>query len=280
MKNWIRALLMIAAGCSAVGSETVQTFTVDYPESAAAPIVLEISSGTLNVTPGEGSGVQGQVTTNVRDWMVSQSADADGTQRVVQGSTRSQVIPNAVNRWDVTLGTGQSLGLVVNHGAAAANLELGDVPLRSLEVNGASGNLTVTFASANPLADSTRARIQTVNGNVTINGVFNSRFTDWSVVSGAGNVTVELGNGDLMHDLNTTIETRVGDIALRIPLGTAARVMFTGSSGRVLRVSPEFVETSRYVYETAEYTSGSRPRVQFSIRTTAGDLSLVVVPAR
>ena len=45
-----------------------------------------------------------------------------------------------------------------------------------------------------------------------------------------------------------------------------------------MEVSPEFIEVSRNVYETAQYADGEGPRVQIAVRTTAGDLRLIAVP--
>jgi hypothetical protein len=280
MKTWMAGLILLAAGCSAAGSSAVQTFEFDYPESDPAPIVLQIDSGTLNVMPGAGTGVQGQVTTNVQAWQAQVSLDGDGTQRVMQGDSRNQVIPNASNVWDVSLGTGQPLALTVNHSAAAANLALGGLPLRTLNLNGTTGDSLVTFTEANPLEEGVRARVQMTNGDVSMSGVFNSRIVDLAVVTVAGKAIIDFGGGTLTQNFNSSIETRVGDVTLSIPIGTAARVMFTGASGRALRVSPNFVEVSDNVFETAEYSNDSRPHVQISVTTLAGDLTLLAVPAQ
>ena len=281
MKKWLvaaLALVLMSAACGAAGSETAKTFEFDYPDVDPAPVVLDIQTGTLNVRPVDGKSVKGTVTTNVRAWQVSQTTDSDGTQHVTQGEARDAVIPNASNRWDVDMGTGQPLALTINSLAASSDLKLGKLPLRDLEISGTSGDQVLEYDSPNPLDDGGTLQIHLTSGNVTVNGVFNSHVGTLQSVTTGGNQSFDFGNGDLVQDMQMDIEARIGDISLRIPIGTPTRVMFTGASGRVMAHSPEFVEVSSGIFETAEYTAGDTPHVEITVQTVAGDLRMFAVP--
>ncbi len=270
-------MVLLLAACSTTGSESNQSFAFDYPERNPAPVELNILNGVLNVSSGEIEGVQGEVKTNVSAWRVSQTASGDGGQRISQGNSRNEVIPGATNQWDVVMGTGRPLALTINSQSANANLNLGGLSLDSLVAAGTDGDYVVNFDGPNPL-ESSRIRIGLTTGSITMTGIFRSRVRELVGMTTGGNQSYEFGGGDLIDDLTGDIETRTGDVVLRIPTGTAARVSFTAASGRVLQTSPEFVEVAENVFETAEYTNGDQPRVQIAVRSVAGDLRLFVMP--
>lgn len=270
--------MLFAAACSTAGREITQTFEFDYPDTEPAAVVLDMRTGTLNLRPVAGNSVRGQVTTNVDQWRVSQTVTEDGAPRIVQGESRNQVIPNATNRWDVEVGTGQPLALTINLMAASSNLELGGIPLTALTLTGTSGSQSLDYRTPNPLDDGGRLRIDMKTGDVTVSGLFNSRIRELTSITTGGDQTIEFGGGELVQDIRGNIETSTGNVTLRIPNNIGVRVTFTGASGRVMEVSPEFIEVSRNVYETAQYADGEGPRVQIAVRTTAGDLRLIAVP--
>lgn len=273
--GWLVTLLL--AACSATGAEKNQSFSFDYPDTEPAPVVLDIHTGVLNLTASDIEGVRGRVTTNVSAWQVSQTIDANGAPRVTQGQTRAEVIPNTTNRWDVEMGTGHPLALTINSGSASANLGLGGLSLASLTASGTSGDYVVNFGALNPLENS-RVRIELTSGSITMNGIFRAHISELVGITTGGNQSYEFGGGELTGNLLGDIETRTGDIVLRIPIGTAAHVSFTAASGRVLQSSPEFIEITENVFETVEYANPDVPRVQIAVRSVAGDLRLFAVP--
>jgi DUF4097 and DUF4098 domain-containing protein YvlB len=277
LKWWIVVLLL--AGCAAASNvESSQTYELNYPEQEQVTVALVIRDGTLNVSPAAGQALRAQVTTNVRDWLPTLSEAAAGTLRMTQGESRNAVIPNARNRWDVTLGSDQTVALSVDLGAANSELTLGGLALSRVNVQGLTGNTTITYNRPNALEDGGQMQIALTSGNLNLNGVFYSHITELQSVTTGGNQDIEFGPGTLTQDFRANIEARTGNVVLRIPTGTAVRVMFTGSSGRVLGVSPEFQEVSRWVYETPEYANADQPRMQITVRTVAGDLRLIGVP--
>ncbi len=279
MKIWkVLTLLLLAAACSTTGSETTQSFSFEYADADPAPVILEMRTGTLNLTPVDGNSVQGQVTTNVDSWRVSLNEEAGGAQRVVQGQARNDVIPRATNRWDVSMGTGQPLALTINSEAANANLELGGLALRDVTINGTTGSYDISYSSPNAVEQAGRLSIQLTSGSISLEGLLNSHVSSLQSVTSSGSQTFDFSGGTLVQNLRGNIETTTGNITLRIPEGTPARIMYTASSGRVMQMSPEFTETSQNVFVTAEYEEGAQPHIQLSIRTTAGDLRVISVP--
>ncbi|MAS35740.1 MAG: hypothetical protein CL610_17150 [Anaerolineaceae bacterium] len=273
----LAAAVLLVAGCSATGSENTETFTFDYPDADPAPVVLNMHTGTLNVQPVPGTAVNGTAVTNVSAWLPSQSIGENGAQQVVQGQTRNEVIPNASNQWDVELGTGQPLSLTVNGAAINGNLDLTGLQLRLLSITGTSGNYALEYDAPSPLDDGGRLRAQLVSGDISITGVFNSHIRELNVVTTSGDQSYEFG-GALVQDLHANLESTVGNVILRIPIGTPVRVNFSAASGRVMERSPEFIVVEGNVYETADYADSDQPRLQIAVRTTAGDLRLVAVP--
>ncbi len=277
MKIWMVAgCMLLLAACGAAGNESAQTFEFEYGENAT--VVLAIDTGTLNINPVAGTGVNGTVTTNVGAWSVQQSTLADGVQRVEQGKARNANIPNATNTWDVELGTDQPLTLTIESVSADGNLELGGLQLTGLNIVGTTGNYTLNYNTANPLDDGGNIQVELTNGNLTVNDLINSHVSQIQTRSSGGDQTFDFGAGQLTQDLLGAVESTSGDIVFRIPTGLAARITYTASSGRVLEASPEFNEVNPGVYETAEYADANQARLQFAVRTVAGDLRLVSVP--
>jgi hypothetical protein len=97
--------------------------------------------------------------------------------------------------------------------------------------------------------------------------------TDLSVTArtGAGNVTVELGNG-LTGSNSVDAKSGAGNVVVRIPSGVAAKIRATTGLGKA-SVDPRFIKTNGATYQSPDYDAAA-DKVEITIHSGAGNVSV------
>jgi hypothetical protein len=162
-------------------------------------------------------------------------------------------------KWDVGLTPTIPLDLDIRTGVGESNLELGALNIRSLHVNGGTGEFTVVLpAPAQPYTA------------VVNSGVGETRFTipdnatcDLSLRIGTGESTIVFGENVSM---NAKITGGIGECTIQLPEGAAARIEAKTGIGAV-RVPPRFARLSgdntegfnaRGIWQTTNYEAAER----------------------
>lgn len=169
------------------------------------------------------------------------------------------------NRLRVELTRRVPLRLTVDLGAARADLQLGGLELRELDLRAGATEASVDMAEPNPAALD-RLRIDVGAGALTVRHGGNLRAQDAAIHVGAGSLDYDFG-GDWSGDMDVELDVALGKATLRIPEGagislTANTILgdFT-RAGLVRRgdawISPGFDQAARHVRVMARATLGS-----------------------
>ena len=123
------------------------------------------------------------------------------------------------------------------------------------------------------LAGLTVSRLLADSGGGNLDVVLPDNGTDLSATAktGAGNVTVEIGNG-ITGNNALYVTSGAGNVVLRIPAGLAARIHATSGLGKVT-VDPRFSKTDKNTYQSPDYDRAEN-RVEISAQTGAGNVSV------
>lgn len=278
-----RALILIwtvllLAACGSAGSQTVHEFSVAYPETNLARVILEINSGMLNINSGAGESITGSAVTNVDAWRPAIAQEANGVVRIRQGATRSQVIPTSTNEWTITLGDAQPLNLEVNAGSAGGSLNLGGLPLNDVVVRADTGSFSIGYERAAEVDTAGAITVTTSSGNLEMTRVLNSQARAITTTSRSGTQILDF-SGTLAHDMSVTATSSTGTVTLRVQRGIPTRVIFNTTSGVVREVAPEFERVETSVFQTDDYDTTDGPRLLIEVTTVFGDFRLVSVNA-
>jgi hypothetical protein len=264
-------ILLIITACGGAGGSQTQTLDIPYPGTDVVTVNLSTTSGQIGISAGDSAGVNGTLTTNVGDWKATSSSDASSIS-VAQGTASADVIPNAVNTWDIQLGKGKTLILNDTNTAANTTLNLGGLSLSALNVTASSGDTTVRFAAANPISG--QATLQSNNGDFDLAGLANSNLSSLALTTTGGSMQLGFDGAALTQNMNVSLETQAGDILLKIPQSMAAQVTYNSSSGTVLESDPQYKKTNAITYTVGNYDASDGSRLTIEIRSVVGDLRL------
>ncbi len=112
---------------------------------------LTMGAGNLSVSPGSGQFVDGAMTYNVEYWkpvVNYTSAAGHGTLDINQPGTHHGQTGNVKYDWDLHIANDIPVDLTVHFGAGEAHLDLGNLFLRSVDVEMGVGELTMDLRGA------------------------------------------------------------------------------------------------------------------------------------
>jgi hypothetical protein len=152
-------------------------------------------------------------------------------------------------------------------GAADWQIHLNPAVPSDISAHSDGGNVLLHLARA----AITHLAADTGGGNVDV--VLPDHAANLSVAArtGGGNVTVEIGSG--LTGSNTVEATSgAGNVVVRVPRGTAARVHATSGLGKVT-VEPPLGRTDRDTYQSPDY-DGAVDKVEITVHSGAGNVSV------
>jgi hypothetical protein len=145
---WVpMALLLVGCSMEIPGEARSERQEVNLDEgSKSARITLEMSAGELKVGGGASMLMEGDFTYNV-DRFKPIIERSPGALRISQGDTTGFGV-GAESRWDLRLNNGVLLDVIIRLGAGEAELNLGELNLRNLEVGIGAGEVHVDLRGA------------------------------------------------------------------------------------------------------------------------------------
>lgn len=268
-------IAVILMGCSFtvnlpnVQTGTTQTYNIDqaYPANVQTPqLSIEMGAGTLNLSGGSDALVSGTVKTNVSEWKPTVSETSSGV-TVTQQQTGQVNIPsnNVTNDWALKLGK-NPFSLKIAAGAYEGTLDLGGIPLTSLDVSDGASKSTITFGSENPVKMDNLS-YKTGASTVEISGIGNANVSNVTFNGGAGSYTLDF-TGKLQQDINVTIKTGMSEMKLVLPQGVHSVVTMTSGLSNVSASGSWTITGSTY-----ETGSGS-PTINITVDMALGSLVL------
>ncbi len=266
-------ILLLFAACRSAGS--TQTQSVDLPYPAADPVTLNLdtSAGDITVSAADTSGISGTLATNVGSWE-AQTTTSGGTITIQQGRASADVIPDATNTWDLQVGRGTALILNNTNTAANTTLNLGGLPLSAVNTTATTGNYTINYGTPHPADDGGTAAFQLTNGSLSATGLANSHLNDLSVTTTGGSIQLTFDGEPLTMNMNVRVETRAGDVLLKVPANIPAQITYRTSSGTVLETDPQYQKLNNITFAVGADAVNTAPHLIIEIRTVVGDLRL------
>jgi N-terminal domain of toast_rack, DUF2154 len=144
--GWL-AVVLLAAGCSAdpPGETRHEQQSIELDGSGSTRVNLEMGAGELKVSGGAAKLVEAEFTYNadrLKPTVEHHSSATEGEIRISQAETSGLSI-GAMSRWDLRLNNGVVLDIIAKLGAGEADMQLGDLNLRNLEVGIGAGQVHV-----------------------------------------------------------------------------------------------------------------------------------------
>jgi len=143
----ITAAALLLSGCqhiSVATSETRhETKSIELDKTETARVEIDMGAGELDVKSGTPKLLEADFAYNVPDWkpVVDYRASASRGDVTISQRKNSSSFGNTVNTWKLKLNDQLPLEVTANLGAGEANLELGQMNLRSVEVNVGVGEM-------------------------------------------------------------------------------------------------------------------------------------------
>ncbi len=147
VKSALLAFALVAAGCSfeQAGETRREQQSIELGGSSSARVTLEMGAGELKVSSGTTRLMEAEFTYNVdrlKPAVEHNSNAGESEIRIVQTETSGLAI-GAMSRWDLRLNSGVLVDIGAKLGAGEAQMNLGDLNLRSLEIGIGAGEVQV-----------------------------------------------------------------------------------------------------------------------------------------
>jgi hypothetical protein len=245
-------------------AEVKETIRVTGSTSEVTRLTLSFGAGTLNLSPGAQTLVEGLAIYNVSD-LKPQIIESQGSVEIKQGSLKNIPIEKIKNQWDLKLGAAP-LDLTINAGAYSGFFELGGLTLTRLTVKDGAAQVQLSFSAPNQTEMSV-LQYETGASNVTLSGLANANFSTLIFSGGAGDYVLDFG-GTLKRDGTVTISAGAGDVQLVIPKGVNARVTVESALVNVHFSSNWSQDGNTY------FQKGSGPALTMIVKMAAGSLTI------
>ena len=249
------------------GPTVTKEIDVPLPDGGGdRAVAIVVGAGQLSLKPGaETALVEGQVTYNIAEFEPQIITDDDEV-RIEQGKAEGiPVVQNIKNDWDLKLGS-TPMALTITAGAAAVDIELGGLALTDLTVTQGASTFALAFSEPNQ-ADIDTLRINAGASNMTLDGLANANAGQIVFKGGAGSYTLHF-DGDLVRDVDVSIDAGLGKIVVIVPEGVAAEVSFQGAMSDVDAVH-EWQHTG-----TGYELEGQGHKITLQVKMGAGSLEL------
>ncbi len=254
-----------------VGEGQLQTFTFSEPAPAGANSMnldINMGAGTLNITGGANTLVEGTVEYNVDGWkpVVTKTENRIKIEQQT-GDVTNIPTQNIKNDWNVQLGSTTPIALNLQAGAYQGKLDLSGVPLSDLSVSDGASDVTVQFTQPNPTTMDT-LNYKTGVSNVELMGLAYANFNQMTFSAGAGSYTLDFG-GTLQHDTNVKVSGGGANVEIVVPTGMSSEITITSSLTNV-NSSGQWSVTDNNVYTT----QGASPKLYITVDVGVGNITL------
>ena len=271
------ALALILSACSLPeglpiatnAATTTDPVNIPLPADPTQTTNLKLSfgAGTLNLSPGAASLLDGTAAYNIPDLKPEIIIEGNNV-HITQGNYQFRIIPdltNIKNEWDFQLGA-VPLDLKIEGGAYEAAYVLGGLGLINLTIKDGASKVSLSFDQPNPL-DMNLLRYETGASDVSIIGLGNANFAAMEFKSGAGNYKLDF-TGEWRRAASVNIGTGVSNLTLVIPQGIPIQLTLEKALANVTLASG-------WTQNGTVYTqAGTGPQLVIVVEIGAGNLIL------
>ncbi len=267
-------LMMLSLACSFSVDfprlETSDDITLNIAEDAPVgegELTVIMGGGKFSLDPGKEGWVSGQVEYNVPMWAPEIERNGN-TLKIAQETSGNLAIPSAKvkNDWSLKLGNVPT-DLTIKAGAYEGTLNLGGIPLTSLNIADGASKSDINFDQINPV-EMEKLSYKTGASQIKITGLANANLSTFTFDGGAGSYTFDF-SGNLQKPMDIQINYGLGDVKIIIPKGIPATISIEGGLNNV-----EFTGTWN-VTDNVYNVAGSGPELVFHIKLGLGNLQLI-----
>jgi hypothetical protein len=236
-------------------------------DQEAGKLSIFMGGGTLAINPGENDWVTGTVEYNVPIW--SPEITRQGKSLEISQETKDNLsFPSekVKNDWQINIGKFPT-DLVIKAGAYQGQLQLGGIPLTSLEINDGASQADVVFDKENPVVMSTLI-YKTGASQINLEGLGFANAESINFDGGAGSYTFDF-SGQLQRDLDVNINYGLGDVKIIVPKGVPAVVTVEGGLNNVELFGTWNIQGNDYEL------AGTGPKITFVVKMGLGNLQLI-----
>lgn len=270
----IVALIVLSMACS---------FSVDLPQvETSADTMLKLSEnkpqesgqlsitmggGRLSIDPGSEEWVTGEIVYNVPMWVPE--VNRNGSSLSIGQETKGNLgIPSnkVKNDWSIQLGDVPT-EFIMKAGAYEGSLNLGGIPLTSVDIVDGASKSEINFDQLNPVVMQS-FQYKTGASQIEINNLGNANLDSFSFDGGAGAYTFDF-SGTLQRNMKINVNYGLGDLKIIIPEGVPATITVEGGLNNV-----EFTGTWN-VINNVYSVPGTGPELIFHIKLGLGNLQLI-----
>jgi len=278
MKKYLLILLtiimMLTLACSfSVDLPKAKTFEdMTLPISEAPPsdhgqLSILMGGGKLELNHGVEDWVSGQIDYNVPIW--APKVTRNGNSVIIEQKTKGTLgVPSEKirNDWLINIGDVPT-DLTIKAGAYEGTLNLGGIPLTSLNILDGASKSDITFDQLNPV-EMDKFSYKTGASQIAINGLANAYLSQFKFEGGAGAYTFDF-SGHLQKAMDIQINYGLGDVKIIIPKGVPATISVDGGLNNVELTGTWNIAGN--VFQLA----GNGPELVFHVKMGLGNLQLI-----
>lgn len=251
------------AGCAPAGNganSKLLTYTLSEPLAGATAAKFDISTESGNLTIDMLAGSEPVLASGALQYLEGQALPA-------RSLTTNDGQPTLTLKSSDNQQAGSRFPWEACNGATEWQVHLNPSVLSDIVAHSGGGNVRLNLAGMKV----TRVSADTGGGNMEV--VLPDNAANLSVIakSGAGDVTIEIGSGITG---SSTIETSsgAGNVSIRLPGGTAARIRTAGGMGKVT-VDRQYSKVNDNTYQSPDYDSAA-DRIEISVNSGAGNINI------
>lgn len=274
-------LVLGAAGCGsaqveAAGSWRSMTSARQTQQEEALDVRVEYGAGRLEIRPAD-PGLLYEMELRYDEDQVAPLTDYDAERGLLRlgvrgrdggGGIRAARGAHRESHAAIALSPEVPVSLRLEFGAGEADLDLGGLALRRLDVTTGASATRIRFSTANR-ADAERVEIEAGAASMEVEGLGNARAGRISYQGGAGRTVLDFG-GEWTRSASATVEMGVGSLTLRLPREVGVRIT---RSSFLTRFSPAGMERRGDSYYSAGW-EGAPHRLDLSIEAALGAVNV------
>jgi hypothetical protein len=222
----LAAALAGAAPASAQSLTTMKSARQLWDEKPVA-VSVEYGAGTLTVLPASKSMLyEMEVRYDPRQY--TPVTDFDRDQRRLQLGVRSaekgrnRIEGKEGSRASISLSREVPLDLTLQFGAGDADIDLGGMRLRKLDLSTGASETKLRFSAPNPIS-AQEVQLRAGAAELTVSGLGNARAEHLSFEGGVGSTTLDF-SGEWNRNATATVQMGVGSVSLRLPRNLGVRI--------------------------------------------------------
>jgi predicted membrane protein len=243
-----------------MSGRNILTADLSEPLDGATTAQVDIRAGDGNLTIGRLTGGEPLLASGTLQYLEKQGPPTPNLTVCDGQATLTLHSGKAVRPWF-------NLPWAACNGATLWQIRLNPAVSSEITAHSGGGNVRLDLAGM----AITGVSADTGGGNIDVVLPENAANLSVTAKTGAGNVTVEVGNAITGHH---TVDARsgAGNVVVRVPGGLAARVRATSGLGKVL-VDARFSQIEAHTYQSPDY-EGAAHAVEIVVHSGAGNVTV------